>query len=167
MSWNEMFWWLAILALSLAVAQFGIPNLTPSFWKRIFRWMSSAQIRETMRVSQNFLAILSVIALLLALVAGIELIVGFGSGLAILIAKHFGYSNNAGLIEITQIALCLAIAAIVAFVIRYFWRVAATLPNRGKDIQEDTGTINAEIREHFKKIRGENSKSKGEGRNKQ
>ena len=161
MSWNEIFWWLAILTLSLAFAQLGISNLTPSFWKKVFRRMSDSRIREVMRVFQNFLGILSVIALFLALTAGLELITGLGRSLAVLIAKHFGYSDNAGMIGLIQIGLSLAITAFVLAVLWYLWKVAAKLPSRDQDTQEHTGTINAEIRQHFKETKEGNTKSKG------
>jgi hypothetical protein len=165
MSWNEIFWWLAILTLSLALAQLGIPSVLPAFYKRVFK--HNRRVGEVMRILPNFLAILSIIALGFALAAGLELLTGFGDSLAIIVARYFGYLDNAGLMALTRIVLSLIIVAIAFIVLRLVWRLAATLPSRNPDIPEDTATVNAEIRQHFKEIGEGNNKSKGKGINKQ
>jgi len=158
MSWNEIFWWLAIFTLSLTLAQLGISNIMPTFYKRVFR--HNRRMREAMRIFPNFLAILSIIALVLALAAGLELIMGFGDSLAIVIAKHFGYLDNVTLMVLTQIVLSLIMVAIAFIVLRLIWRLAATLPSRNPEIPQDTGTVNAEIRQHLREIKGEKHNKK-------
>jgi hypothetical protein len=151
MSWNEIFWWLAILTLLLAFAQIGIPSVLPAFYNRIFK--HNRRVHETMRVFPNFLAILSIIALVAALVAGLELIVGFGNSLAMLIARYFHYLDNITLMALTQIIVSIIIMGIAFIILRLIWRLAATLPSRNPDAQQDTSTINTQIRHHLKEIR--------------
>jgi hypothetical protein len=157
MSWNEIFWWLAILTLSLAFAQFGVRSLSRAartwpFKHEVYRW-----VRKAMKIFPNFLAVLSIAALVVALVAGLELITGLGRDMAVVIARHFGYANNTDLIMLTQIALCLAMLAIIFFILRYLWRFSATLGSRG----QDTASINADIRQHIKEIKDGNTKPRG------
>jgi hypothetical protein len=159
MSWNEIFWWFAILTLSLAFAQLGIPRVLPAFYNRIFK--HNRRVHEAMRVFPNFLAILSIIALAIALVAGLELIVGFGNSIAMLIARYLHYLDNITLMAITQILVSLVVMGIVFIILRLIWRLAATLPSRNPDVQQDTSIINAQIRQHFRKIREGNAKPKG------
>jgi uncharacterized membrane protein (DUF485 family) len=159
MSWNEIFWWLAILTLSLALAQLGIPSVLPAFYNRIFK--HNRRVHEIMRIFPNFLAILSIIALVVAIVAGLELIIGFGDSIAILIARYFGYLDNITLMAITRILVSLIIVGIAFILLRLIWRLAATLPNRNPSMQQDTTSINEEIRQQLKKIKEENTRSKG------
>jgi hypothetical protein len=166
MSWNETFYWLAILSLSLVIAQFGVPSISSTFYKRIFGHEPSSQVREVMRVFPNFLALLTIIALFVAFAAGLELIVGLGSNLALVVAEHFSYSGNTALMMLTLAVSCGIMVWLAFITLRFVWRSAARLPSRNLGTQQDTGAINAEIQQHLKEIKEGNAKTKGKRHNK-
>jgi hypothetical protein len=160
MSWNEVFYWFAILSFSLALAQLGISNISPTLYETLFGHKPNTRIREIMRRVPNFLGVLSILALVLAVVAGLRLIMGLGGGLALVIAEHFGYSGNTAFMALTLAVSYSILVGFVFIALRTIWRLAARLPSRNLDTQGDTGTINAEIQRHLKEIRQGNPKTK-------
>lgn len=125
MSWNDTFYWLAILTLALALAQFGISYVSASTYTGIFKREPSKRVREVIRVIPKFLAIISLLALVLALFAGFELITGFVTNLAILLASHLNLLGNAILLSIIAITMWLVLTALVLFFLVFLWRFAA------------------------------------------
>src|SRR5208283_1850142 len=96
MGFNAGAYWLAILALALGGAQFGFANLSARTFSDIFKREPSKRMLHVMRTLPKFLAVMSIISLCLALLAGIELIWGFGGDLGIAIANHLHVLNNKG-----------------------------------------------------------------------
>jgi hypothetical protein len=149
MSWNETFYWLAILSLALALAQFGVSGISPTFYKAVFRREPNVRLREVMKVSPNFLTIVSIMAFL----AGLWLIIGLAANIALAIAAHFGYSDNFALMTLTLVLSYSFLIGIAFIMLRTIWRAAARLPSRNLDTEADVGTINAEIQRRLKEIR--------------
>jgi hypothetical protein len=166
MSWNETFYWLAILSFSLALAQLGISNISPAFYEAIFGHKPNNRMSEIMRKVPNFLGVLSIIALVLAFAAGLRLIIGFGEDLGIFIAEHLGYLDNTTLMLFTWIISSTIMIVIAFWGLRAIWRFAAKLPSRNLDTQQDTKTINVIIQQHLKEIREGNAKTKEKNHNK-
>jgi hypothetical protein len=167
LSWNELFYWLALMSLALAVAQLGIYNIAPTVYERILtqvyerifrREPPTGQVHEMVRVLPNFLAVVSIIAIILAIFAAVEIVSGLAESLALLIAKHFGYSGDNMPLLLTAAGLFIAMAVIVFIGVRVIWKAAARLPSKSRDTQRDIGAINTEIKRHLKEIRGADTK---------
>ncbi len=133
MSWNDTFYWLAILTFALALAQLGIPYVSTYLYTGIFKHEPNEKVREVIRVLPKFLAILSLLMLGLAGVAGYKLITGFGTNLTILIASHWNFLENTTFLTVILIFIWLVLIAIVLLILAFLWRLAARLPDRSQD----------------------------------
>lgn len=153
MSWTDTFYWLAILALSLALAQLGVSHISPSLYTGIFKHEPSNRVREVMRVASRFLAIISILALGLALLAVVNLIFGFGTNLAILITHQWHFANNTILSTIIQVLICLALALIVFLIFKSIWRVAARMPDTQQDTSQDRQQLHEDLKQLIEAIK--------------
>ncbi len=153
MSWNEATYWLAILALALAGAQFGISNISLSTYKGIFKREPSERMRQIMRTFPKFLAVMSIISIGIVILSAFELLWGFGSDAGLLIARHWNLLSSTTWVIIIQILMVIVMGVILFFILRVFWRMAERLPDSKNNPQQENRQLHNDLQQLIATIR--------------
>ena len=100
-----------------------------------------------MRTLPKFLAVMSIISLCLALLAGIELLWGFGGDLGIATANHFHILNKTGWVITLQLIMILIVAIIFFLIVRSFWKTAEKMPDRNDDFKNENAQLHKDLQQ--------------------